>query len=286
MSQLIELLDQLARAGVASLLLALAVTAGLVATVRNWRLSLPVMIIQYVVVGILLARVIEPSVALIKPLAGAIVCFALSIAAQRADVQRAQRGESVASDRLERPNWQRVPAQIMVRALAMILVLTATFGAAIRFPLPLPNTVASNARELGLGAYMLIGCSILIIATAGESLNAGLGILMLIAGFELAYTPLEPSISVSVLLGLVTLLVGLSIAYLTLADGGALHAGAEPVLATPMVDVPAEDEDELPDDEADAESDADEEGDVAEEESPEPNPAQANWLTREPDDQP
>jgi hypothetical protein len=220
MSQLIELFDQLAQAGAASLLILLAISSGIVAIIRNWRITLPMMVLQYVAVGLLLARVIDPGVALIKPLAGAIVCFALSIAAQRADTQRASRGESVALSRLQRPNWQRVPAQVLLRAIAAILVLTAALGATIRFPLP------GIARELGLGAYLLVGFGVLLVATAYEALNVGLGLLMLLSGVELGYTPLEPSISVSVLLALTTLLVGLAISYLTLADGGALHAGA------------------------------------------------------------
>lgn len=212
MSQFVELLDQLSRSGATTLLILLAASAGFIAIIRNWRLTLPVMIIQYVLVGILLARVIEPSVALIKPLAGAIVCFTLSIAAQRVDTQRAY-GESVAMQRLRQPNWQRMPAQILLRAIAAVLILTAAIGATLRFPLP------GQFRELGFGAYMLIGLGVLIIATASEALNIGLGVLMLISGLELGYTPLEPSISVSVLLGFMTLLVGLAIAYLTLADG-------------------------------------------------------------------
>jgi hypothetical protein len=215
MSQLIELFDQLARAAVAPLLTLLAVSAVMVALVRNWRIALPVMILQYLAVGILLARVIEPSVALIKPLAGAIVCFALSIAAQRADSVRAERGESIARERLAQPNWHRLPAQLLLRAIVAILVLTAAFGAAIRFPLP------TAARELGLSAYVLIGFGLLVAATAHEALNVGLGLLMLLSGFELAYTPLEPSIGVSVLLGLTTLLVGAALSYLTLAEAGA-----------------------------------------------------------------
>jgi hypothetical protein len=221
MSQLIELFDQLSQAGAASLLIALAATSSLIAIIRNWRITLPLMIIQYVAVGLLLARVIEPGVALIKPLAGAIVCFALSIAAQRADAQRAERGESVALSRLQRPNLQRTPAQLLLRAIAAMLVLTAAFGAVIRFPLP------GSARELDLGAYMLIGYGVLLVATAFEALNAGLGLLMLLSGVELVFIPLEPSISVSVLLGLMTLLVGVAISYLTLADGGALHTNVE-----------------------------------------------------------
>jgi hypothetical protein len=221
MSQLIELLDQLSQAGAATMLILLAASSGFVAVIRNWRLTLPMMIVQYVLVGILLARVIEPSVALIKPLAGSIVCFALSIAAQRADIQRAQRGESVARERLQRPNWHSLPAQVLLRTIAAILVLTAVFGATIRFPLP------GNARELGLGAYVLVGFGLLIIATAYEALNIGLGLLMFISGFELAYTPLEPSISVSVLLALMTLLVGAAISYLIIAEGGAAQTNVE-----------------------------------------------------------
>jgi hypothetical protein len=114
-----------------------------------------------------------------------------------------------------------MPAQVMLRAIAAILVLTAALGAAIRFPLP------GNARELGLGAYVLIGFGVLVVATAYEALNVGLGLLMMLSGFELVFTPLEPSISVSVLLALTTLLVGLAISYLTLADGGALHPNVE-----------------------------------------------------------
>jgi hypothetical protein len=269
MSQLIGLIDQLSQAGLTTLLIALAASAGFVAVIRNWRLTLPIMIIQYVLVGIFLARAIDPSVALIKPLAGAIVCFALSIAAQRADFQRSLRGESIARERLERPDWQRLPAQVMLRALATMLVLTAAFGATLQFPLP------GNARELSFGAAMLIGCGLLIIATASEALNTGLGMLMFISGFELAYTPLEPAIGVSVLIGLVTLLVGLSIAYLTLADG----TKVEPVPAMASIDVENEATNE--DDVTDA--DLAEQDDDAEEAQPapelNPNSAQVTWLT-------
>jgi len=214
-SQLAELLRRLAEGAIGPLLVALVASAGFIVTVRNWRLALPVMVLQYVLVGILLARLLDPTAALFKPLAGFVVLFVLSLAAQRADDVRAERGESVASERLAQPNWQRLPAQLLLRAITTCLVITAAFGAAARFPLP------GVARELGLGAYMLAGCGLLLMATAHESLNVGLGILMLISGFELAYTPLEPSVGLSVLLALTTLLIGLAIAYLTLADADA-----------------------------------------------------------------
>jgi len=210
-----ELLRQLAEGAVGPSLVLLIVSAGFVVLVRNWRLVLPVMVLQYVAVGLLLARLFDPMAALFKPMAGSITLIVLSLAAQRADDVRAERGESVARERLARPNWQRLPAQLLLRAVTMALVLTAAFGAAVRFPLP------GGTRELNLGAYMLIGCGLILMATAYESLNVGTGILMLVSGFELAYVPLEPSVGVSVLLALTTLLIGLAIAYLILADADA-----------------------------------------------------------------
>jgi len=210
-----ELLRQLAEGAVGPSLVLLIVSAGFVVLVRNWRLVLPVMVLQYVAVGLLLARLFDPIAALFKPMAGSITLIVLSLAAQRADDVRAERGESVARERLARPNWQRLPAQLLLRAVTMALVLTAAFGAAVRFPLP------GGTRELNLGAYMLIGCGLILMATAYESLNVGTGILMLVSGFELAYVPLEPSVGVSVLLALTTLLIGLAIAYLILADADA-----------------------------------------------------------------
>lgn len=216
MSDLVALLDRLSQLAATPLLAALAGSAILILLIRNWRLALPALIVQYVVIGVMLARVIPPGVALIKPMAGALVCLAISVAAQAADSQRANRGESVAVERIRHVAWRSVPAQVLLRAIATALVLTAAFGASVRFPLP------GNTRDLGMGAYVLLAGGVLLMGSAPEALNIGIGLLMFISGVELGYTPLEPSISVSVLFGLMTLLVGFAIAYLALADGGAL----------------------------------------------------------------
>lgn len=220
MSNLIILIDQLARLAVAPLLFGLAASAAVLLVVRNWRIALPALIVQYVLTGILLARVIPPGVALIKPFAGIVVCLALSLAAQRADNARAARGESIAAERMTRVRWSSLPSQFLVRVITAVLVLTAAFGAAVRFPLP------GAANELSFAAYILVASSVILIASTPEVLNVGMGALMLLSGVELGYMPLEPSITVSVLLGLMTLIVGVAIAYLALADDGAVFGDA------------------------------------------------------------
>lgn len=216
MSNLIVLIDQLARLAVAPLLFGLIASAALLLVVRNWRITLPALIVQYVLTGILLARVIPPGVAIIKPFAGIIVCLALSLAAQRADHARAARGESIAAERVVRVRWSTLPSQFLVRVVTAVLVLTAAFGATVRFPLP------GDAAALSLAAYTLIAGAILLIASTPDALNVGMGVLMLLSGIEIGYMPLEPSITVSILLGLMTLVVGVAVANLTLADEGAV----------------------------------------------------------------
>jgi hypothetical protein len=235
MSDLVFLFERLAQQALVPLLIALIASASIVSLIRNWRVSLPALIVQSVVVGILLARVIQPSVALVKPLAGIIACVTLSIAAQRADNARAAHGEQTAEDRIEHVNWRSVPAQVLLRAIAVLIVLVAAFGATVRFPLP------GNARELALGAYILLACGLFVVATSPEGLNIGTGLLMMISGIEIGYIPLEPSISVSILLGLMTLIVTIAIAYLTLADGDAL---TETLQLAPALSLPNDDEDD------------------------------------------
>lgn len=215
MTELVQLLAQLSQLAAAPLLIGLVASALLMVVIHNWRITLPTLIVQYVIVGVMLARVTQPAVALITPLVGVLISLSLSIAAQRADNERASRGESIALERVQHVAWQTVPAQVLLRGVAGTLVLTAAFGAAINFPLP------GNARELGLGAYVLLACGILILGMSSEALNGGIGLMMIVSGIELGYTPLEPGLSVVILLGLMNLLIGVAIAYLILADARA-----------------------------------------------------------------
>ncbi|MFN3705986.1 MAG: hypothetical protein ACK4WM_08340 [Thermoflexales bacterium] len=222
MAEFRELFSQVSQVLILPLLLGLLATALLVSVVRNWRIVLPTMVVNYAVVGLMLARVIDPLISLSRIGTGAVAIVVLSVAAKRADDMRAARGESVARERLAHPQWRRLASQLLLRAMVALFAFGAAFGAASRFPLP------GEARELGLAAYVLLAVSLLLIATAPEALNVGVGLLMLFSGFELAYLPLEPSIGVGVLMALVTLLSGLAIAYLVQLD---VSAGDQPASA-------------------------------------------------------
>ena len=55
----------------------LVITASLIVVIKDWRLSLAALSVQYVLVGLLLTRLIQPQVALTKVLIGALVCIGL-----------------------------------------------------------------------------------------------------------------------------------------------------------------------------------------------------------------
>ncbi len=80
-------------------------------------------------------------------------------------------------------NMRSLPSEFLIRAIATVLVLTAAFGATVRFPLP------SGARELTLAAYALLACAMLVIGTSPHAVNVGMAVLMLLSGIELAYAP-------------------------------------------------------------------------------------------------
>ncbi len=229
-----QIFAQLAAFPAPLLLVVLILTIVPIMLVRNWRITLPALMIQYVLLGLLLARVLPNVTVAVKPVVGIIAGLTLSLAAQRADVDRQRRGQarSTAQARLITADWTRLPSQLLMRLVVMLLVVTAAFGATSRFPLP------GNARELALGAYLLVFCGTVVTAIASEGLNIGIGILMMISGFELGYIPLERSISVSVLLGLMTLIVTLAIAYLTLADADALHLVSQEHETSTILPVP------------------------------------------------
>ena len=60
----------------------LIVTASLIVIISDWRFSLGALSVQYVLVGLLLTRLIQPQVAVIKVLIGALVCIILYLTAR------------------------------------------------------------------------------------------------------------------------------------------------------------------------------------------------------------
>jgi len=188
-----------------SIAIGLAITAGALVVVNNRRLLLLALLVQYLLVGLLMARLISPQVALVEVAIGLLVCLILFLTIH----QLSGRGGS--SERVAEAS--PAPLRSVFLSLAVILVGLAVPSLAGRYPLP------EVPLEICLACYWLCSMGFLAASLTERPLKAGSGLLTSLLGFELFYITLESSLSVLALLGAIDCLVGLLIAYLALARG-------------------------------------------------------------------
>lgn len=209
-------------------IIGLVITASLIVLIKDWRLSLAALLGQYVLVGLLLTRLIQPQVAVIKVLIGSLVCIILYLTARLAphpqisgSKEELTSGSAAAEDsRSILPATRREAwlTDFSFRLLAALFVGLVVYSLSKRYPLP------EVPPDVGLACYWLASLGLLTLMLTEEPLKAGMGLLTLIVGFELFYSALERSLSVAGFLGIANLLIALAIAYLTAASETELTA--------------------------------------------------------------
>jgi len=225
MPTLAEIAERLSFLATTSASVAVMLTAGVIVVIKDWRASLLALVIQYVIVGLLLMSEIRMELALIKTLVGAILCLVLYMTARHVDwggaappprpgppAPAVDRDGSSPMPTGQAPAARAtLPTELPFRFLATALMMVATFSGASAYPLPDVN------EALSLAIYTMASLGLLALGLTDEPLKAGLGLLTFVSAFELYYTVLEPSLIVVGFLGLANLLIGLAIAYLTVA---------------------------------------------------------------------
>jgi hypothetical protein len=206
MPTLVDILARLAAVPTTVALLGLAITAGFLIALTDWRVSVLALAVQYVLAGLLLTRVIRPEIAAIKTLIGAMICLVLYITARRVGWGRLPLEEG------EQPPSRFVLALMLgvpFRSLAALMALALAYTAALRMPL------SDVPLEVTLGVFTLGMMGVFGIALAGEPLKGGMGLLTVMTGFEMFYSSVEQSLAVVGFLGVVNFMIALAIAYLT-----------------------------------------------------------------------
>lgn len=202
----------------------LVITAGLIVVIRDWRLSLAALLGQYVLVGLLLTRLIQPRVALTKVLIGDLVCVVLYLTARlvsQGERESALEQEDADDSRalLHAIRGETSAADFAFRLLVTLFVGLAVYSLSRRYPLPeIPS-------DIGFACYWLASLGLLGLMLTEEPLKVGMGLLTLITAFELFYSALERSLSVAGFLGIANFLIALAVAYLTSASRAELTAG-------------------------------------------------------------
>ena len=109
-----------------------------------------------------------------------------------------------------------LPSGLAFRAITVLLVLIAAVGLSLRPA----GALQSVPVERALGAMLLIAMGLLHLGISEEPFRIGAGLLTALAGFELAYSALEPSLAVGALLASVHLGLALVVSYVLAAVEG------------------------------------------------------------------
>lgn len=205
------------------------VTAGILAISRDWRLNVLALTVQYFFVVLLLTRHIRIEVAAVKGLIGWMICMVIYVTERRADEpastsagrEAPAAGPDEKVGRAARRRWGVSP-RAAFNFLAVLLVSVAAYTAMLRIPLP------EVTNDVSLASYALGGLGLLLIGLSEAPLQAGIGVLTFLSGFDLFYAALEPSLAVAALLGALNFAIALVIAYLRTSELAARAQGQLP----------------------------------------------------------
>lgn len=202
----------------------LVLTSVTIFLTSDWRLSLTGLLVQYILVGIALARFIQVEVAVVKILVGVLVVPILYLSARRIqqvqDIQEAkERGTRFLGLQV---GWGAGPLGLPLRFLALVLVALAVirFFDEYRMLLPvLPGENPTFPTDVAFVTFWMGGIGLIGLVLSGKPLRAAPAIFTLLAAFDLIYATLDPGLAVVGLLSALTLLSALAFSYLITIDG-------------------------------------------------------------------
>ncbi len=216
-----------------TVLIALVATASLLVILADWRLLNLLLGIEYLLIGALLivSRIdgFPAELAIVKALVGVMIVPVLYISARRA--RWGKNPDEEDGEEIDAPNvrlaWLRAPGLstgllaglrtgLALRTIVALLGAAVALSLALRYPIAFLTPQAA-ARDITIATFVLMGQGLLNLALNENPLKVGLGMLTVAAGFELFYTPVEPTLLVVALLGLVNLLIALALSYLVAA---------------------------------------------------------------------
>lgn len=203
-----------------AVLIGLLIAAALLVVLVNWRLLIMALGAEYILIGLMLTRVVPLELAAVKALVGVMICPVLYITARRVHWGQRQLESEEEAETTEvaprRWSWLISPG-LPVRTIIAVLALAFSISLAQRNPFPITSDQVLS-RDITVGTLSVILLGLLNAALAENPLKVGLGLLSILAGFELFYTAIEPTLAIVGLLGLTNLILALAIAYLTTAS--------------------------------------------------------------------
>ena len=208
MPTLPEILNQVQFITQGVALLGLFLTAGIIVVGRDWRLLILALLIQYILVGLVLSRLVRPDIAVLKVMIGAFICPILFLSARQVSINPALVSFLGKERRHINP-----PTGYFFRLLSALLMVLIAITLSETFTLPV---ISPN---ITIAVYWLVLAGLVTLILTEDPLKVGLGLLTILVGFDLFYTTLERSLLITGLWGSTNLLIALALSYLIVAKG-------------------------------------------------------------------
>ena len=233
-----QLLSQLNFIPQDALLLGLFLTGAIILVVRDWRLLILALLWQYILLGLVLARLVQPEIAALKVMIGTFICLILFLSVRQVMVSFSA---SLTLDPYPRPNnhkwlaWWRKVAEVgplifgsnRHRGLTATGFLFRCFSALLMmymaFLLGQSLTLPGLTWNITATVYWLLLAGLTILILNEDPLKMGLGLFTFFIGFDLFYTTIEGDFLLIGLWGSVNLLIALVTGYLLVVKGTAIE---------------------------------------------------------------
>lgn len=211
-----DLLQQLNWLPLEAGVLVFFITGGALVLIRDWRVSIGALALQYLALGFALSRLVRPEIAFAKALVGLFVTLMLYLSARQSGWRR-QSGGLRAIFGQRSITGEAFPPGRAFRLMALLLAAVAAISMSQTYP------VSNLPAAVLMAVYWLVMIGLLILILSETPLKAGQGLFTALAGFELFFATIEGSLLMIGLLGIVNLLLAMTIGYLSAVRGVAIE---------------------------------------------------------------
>ncbi len=209
-------------------LIGLLLTALVLFLAADWRVAVGALLVQYILVVIALTDYVQIELVVVRLLTGFLVTIILYLGARHirdagSDPQAEEAGPHVLGLHL---GWLAGPLGFPLRLLAALLAVLATIRVFEHY------TLTIVPMSLALMAFWMACLGLLGLVLSSHPLRVAVAVLTILAGFDLVFGTLEPSLAVVGFLCALDLVAALGLSYLTtvhyLAGQGAGGGGSQP----------------------------------------------------------
>jgi hypothetical protein len=211
-----DLLTQLSNLSAWPMFVGLLFTSAVIIVARDWRFWLWALLVQYVLMSVLHLRMLTPELALLKLIVGVLICPMLYWAARwveservhRADIERQKIAEKGGEVPLPPLPWPVRSTSWVFRLLTVLLLGMVLYSVSQLLSLPF---VDADIATVCIWLWLV---GLLILVLTSEPLPGGIGLLVLVSGFELFFDAMSPGLVGLGVFAAIDLLMGLAISYL------------------------------------------------------------------------